>query len=193
MKPESENNPSNATDSPPQQFPSFPRGKGTFSQLRPFSQGKQDIDFDESVQGNQQLLDGLINDKNSDPTHLNQQPKSWFSSNSISVSTITKPDGSTETKRIERNSNGDEEVTVTQSFGDQSYTYKKRTKSDGSAEINENFVNMDHDKVDEIRSKVLGSHPNQQKLKDSVIKGSTPDEIFKSILFPKLIGNLFDE
>ncbi|EDV26280.1 uncharacterized protein TRIADDRAFT_8659, partial [Trichoplax adhaerens] len=72
---------------------------------------------------------------------------------SISFSTITKADGSSETKRVERNSNGDEEITVTQSFGDQSYTYKKRIKADGSSEINEDFVNVDQDKMSEIRSK----------------------------------------
>ncbi|RDD45168.1 hypothetical protein TrispH2_002487 [Trichoplax sp. H2] len=193
LKPESKNDRLSALPPPIQQHPPSVDGNGIFPKIFRFNQEKQDIDYDESVQDNRHLLKGLIGDESNGPTDLNRQPKSWFSSNSISFSTITKPDGSSETKRVERNSNGDEEITVTQSFGDQSYTYKKRIKADGSSEINEDFVNVDQDKMSEIRSKFFPKHLNQGKLKDSVMKESTDDRTFKSILFPKLVDRLFDD
>ncbi|KAL1491132.1 hypothetical protein ABEB36_011774 [Hypothenemus hampei] len=65
-----------------------------------------------------------------------------FFNQSVQVRTVRQPDGSVETHRTVRDSEGNEETTVTRKMGEKEYTIIKKRDKEGKEEIHENMINM---------------------------------------------------
>jgi hypothetical protein len=65
---------------------------------------------------------------------------------SFSSKIIKRHDGSVEEHRTVRDTNGNEETTVTRQIGDKKHTITTKKAKDGSEEQTENIINMDESK-----------------------------------------------
>lgn len=75
-----------------------------------------------------------------------REPKSFgerFFNQSVQVKTIIKPDGLLETQKTVRDSQGNEELTITHKLGDKEYTIIKKLDKEGKEETQEILINMD--------------------------------------------------
>ncbi|XP_011501091.1 PREDICTED: uncharacterized protein LOC105364766 isoform X2 [Ceratosolen solmsi marchali] len=75
---------------------------------------------------------------------------------SVSTQVIRRQDGSIEERRTVKDSNGNEETSITRQIGDQQHTIIKKKAKDGSEEQTENIINMDENELKGFDKKWLG-------------------------------------
>jgi len=164
---------------------------------------QEDQDFDEDVRNGTHSLDDILqnnkipNERSRDDTfshplflwdRLTEKDggKDNFKSAFQYSSTVRKvgPDGSIEVKSSRRDSQGNEEVTVTRSLGDQTHTVMNKKNIEGVEEIKEDFVNMDQDDLRrfEEKWKENGSGDDNK----SILLDGKPSDIFSQWWKPKL-------
>ncbi|XP_022902923.2 HCLS1-associated protein X-1 [Onthophagus taurus] len=109
-------------------------------------QKRSDDDVDGQIQPND--LDSMFKEKNS-LTPYKPPNQSIFKSfgQSMSSKTIRNSDGSIETQRTVKDSQGNQENVVTKKWGDKEYTVITRTDKDGKQVVTENLVNMDENEL----------------------------------------------
>ena len=107
---------------------------------------------------------------------------------SMSQRSVSGPNGSVETTRTVRNSDGSEVITVTKQLGDKSYEVVTNRDRDGTVSTEERLVNiseqeLDKFKVDLREKKELGSQP-----RDDMMTAPPYDQ-----LLPSLWKKFFDD
>lgn len=144
-------------------FPFNSHGRSLMDEPRiPEKLGDQDLDNDLDSPSLDRILDSQSPQQPID-IFGNRAPSNHMSS-AFKFSTITKkvnPDGSIETTSRKRDSEGNEEVTVTRNLGDQSHTTISKKNSAGEEEKVENFVNMEESDMEEFESKWKGGRQNR--------------------------------
>ncbi|KAK3762871.1 hypothetical protein RRG08_051024 [Elysia crispata] len=136
-------------------------------------------------------LDGKLSDENvlalikkpgeDSKTDVKKQPPqmkpgSFFSRQSVSISTFNGSDGKVEQKRVVRDSSGREESTVTRSIGDRSHTVTTVKDDSGAQEKHEELHNMnegDLSKFEELWSKRKLERPSSSPV-DSMLSPRAP-------------------
>jgi len=109
--------------------------------------------YEDSTEKSDRDVDGILNigdlnsvfKKSTDKKTYNQKKPfgETFFNQSVQVKTVRKPDGSLETRKTMRDSQGNKETIITQKQGDKEYTIIKRVDKNGKEEIEEIMVNMD--------------------------------------------------
>lgn len=153
----------------------------------PFEGKKEDTDLDGKLS-----VDDVTDLLNKPPT----QPRKSFNSRSYSVVRSHGPDGRVEEKRTSRDQDGNEEVTVTRSFGNQSHSVTIKTDKSGHEEKIENFNNMDEGDLSKFNESWKTSPKVKEALPaipDQLLKGdnSTINNSDNSRLFDKFFGSWF--
>ncbi|CAH1974703.1 unnamed protein product [Acanthoscelides obtectus] len=89
-------------------------------------------------------LDAILRDETTEVTPYQPSSSSnFFYGKSQTMSTITHPDGSVETKQCIRDNAGNEEITTCRIFGEKQYCVIKKRDKSGREEVTEKLVNMD--------------------------------------------------
>lgn len=120
----------------------------------------------------------------------NRTPHNGMAS-TFKFSTITKkinPDGSVETTSRKRDSEGNEEVSVTRNLGDQSHTTISKKNREGEEKV-ENFINMEESDMEEFESKWKGGGEREKSPRDRLLTPQQRDDMvewFSSWWKPKL-------
>lgn len=178
-----------------------------FSRRDDYSQSREDRDLDEDLNSGKQSLDDILQndrvDHSRDDTFFH--PFLWDGLDSgakegsldfrgaFKYSTITKkhnPDGSVEIHSSRKDSDGNEETSVTRKLGGQTHTLINKTNRDGEQEIKEDFINMHQDDLqifDEKWKEKQQPNPRSKLLVPSDLKsGKSIPDFFSSWWKPKL-------
>ncbi|PSN45547.1 hypothetical protein C0J52_05781 [Blattella germanica] len=138
---------------------------------------REDKDLDDKISAGE--LDNILGSKPSleaDDSHRSLVPavpgmQSRIFGKSVTSKTIRKPDGSLEIHRTVRDSQGNEETTVTRQMGDQSYTVTIHTDPSGTEERTENLYNLQEEDLDNFKKKWFDQE--QHSRRDPLAEGSS--------------------
>lgn len=116
----------------------------------------------------------------------------WSGSSTFSSQTIRGTEGKFEQKRTVRDSNGNEEITITRSIGNQTHSVTmKKDKTGATTEKIENFQNMDQDDLSKFEDKwrrnqqAIEDNPGDRMINPAPIK---PDRGDNDSFFKKFFG-----
>jgi len=141
----------------------LPFDRSTIEHDSPTIDKDLDNNLDESDIGD--LLSSHKSRESQDISFRSPNSQGTASSSTFKYSTFSRKmnaDGSVETTSTKRDSNGNEEVTVTRNIGEQTHSVITKKSKDGNEEKVENFVNMEKDDLQEFEGKWMGSsdgHP----------------------------------
>ncbi|XP_057305679.1 uncharacterized protein LOC130644162 [Hydractinia symbiolongicarpus] len=159
----------------------------------------EDQDLDDAVRKGDHSLDDIFK---SDPPSQSRSLLGNFNdsdfipkhggeiSSAFKYSTIRKKinsDGSIETRASKRDSDGNEEVVVTRSLGQQTHTVVKKKNNKGEEEETENFINMEQDELNKFEEK--WNENKKQELHDQMLMPNLNknwNDYFSSWWKPKL-------
>nr|CAI5868106.1 unnamed protein product [Callosobruchus analis] len=130
---------------------------------------KVDKDLDDRIKSGN--LDAILRDDSTEVApYQKQSSTNFFYGKSKTMSTITHPDGSIETKECVRDNTGNEEVTTCRIFGEKQYCVIKKRDRNGKEEITEKLINMD------------------EKEKEILLEGSPPQNSSPRDIFDRLFN-----
>lgn len=112
---------------------------------------EEDLDEKIARDGFDKVLREDLLKKDSDSQRERMPNQGLFFGQSSSFKRIQRPDGSIEEIKSQKNSDGNEEKTITRIIGEKSHTIiEKRNKNGNIEETEEYFTNIDHDKLDDF-------------------------------------------
>ena len=110
---------------------------------------------------------------------------------SMSQRSVTGPNGSLETTRTVRSSDGSEVVTVTKQLGDKSYEVVTRTGRDGSVSTEERLVNMTEQELENFKEELKDNKQlSTPRAGDDMMRQTPPTH---DQLLPSLWKKFFDD
>lgn len=117
---------------------------------------KEDYDLDESLKGSS--LGEILDAKPSLRIGVDDElPSPGLQTRvfgkSVTSKTVRKPDGSVEHHKTIRDSQGNEETTITRQIGDKKHTVITHTDANGVIKRNETFQNMDEGEIEEFKKR----------------------------------------
>ncbi|CAC5408845.1 HAX1 [Mytilus coruscus] len=149
--------------------------RSPFSPRLPATEKREDSDVDGKLGVDD--VAKLFDSPKSQPEFRMEQPKSYSYNRSFSFTTSRGPDGRVEQRKTVRDGDGNEEVTVTRSIGDQSHSFTIKKDKSGVEEKIENFKNMDEKDMDKFnRTWKSQQQPSLPESKgDQMIRDNSPD------------------
>ncbi|XP_052102715.1 HCLS1-associated protein X-1-like isoform X2 [Mytilus californianus] len=149
--------------------------RSPFSPRLPATEKREDSDVDGKLGVDD--VAKLFDSPKSQPEFRMEQPKTYSYNRSFSFTTSRGPDGRVEQRKTVRDGDGNEEVTVTRSIGDQSHSFTIKKDKSGVEEKIENFKNMDEKDMNKFnRTWKSQQQPSLPESKgDQMIRDNHPD------------------
>merc|ERR1712241_256192 len=126
-------------------------------------------------------LDELMRKRNNPIIPRQERPSNILDLFSMSQRTVTGPNGSLETTRTVRNSDGSEVVTVTKQLGDKSYEVVTNRDKDGTVTTEERLVNITENELDKFKMDLKENKELLSQPRDAMMTSPVYDKLLPSL------------